>query len=475
MTSRSRVIRSLVLAASLALIPAVGGAWALQQREAAEIRFTGGVWRGAIGDRIEVTFRDRGRDETVTGVLSKLERFAMTLEVDADGRTGRRVIILGDVRSVKLVEEGSGTATPAGSGGGSQDDAPEAPATPTTPGTPAPRASSRLSAMEVADNAGPITGPRADGKKTVFVLPLPGMVGTGLRHDEMEKLEKEMDKLGPGQIMVMRINSGGGLVLEGDRIHVSLQRIKRKHRLVAWIEEAISGAAFTALHADEIYFMDVGSLGAITMGGGGISIKGQQLDAWLNKIYEVCEIGGRPGFLCRCMVHSSFEASYDVDDETGLVTWHQDTTGQFVVSRSGDNLSFNATDAVRSGFAQGRANTEAELFEAMQLAPDTYVVSHVGKRIAEDWRRTQEDCKREYQQLLRDYQIRASGRDPEATLGIRINAIRRLIGWWDRAEPIMMYELNAPPKRVLEEMLMQLQKELSDLQRQRAQERRNRG
>ena len=108
------------------------------------------------------------------------------------------------------------------------------------------------------DASAPAPGAAGEKKqRQVFILPMKGMVGAGLRHEEMEKIEKEADKFGPGQIIVLRINSGGGDVTEGDRIVRTLSRIREKHRLVAWLEEAISGAAFTAFNCREIYFLRV--------------------------------------------------------------------------------------------------------------------------------------------------------------------------------------------------------------------------
>ncbi len=101
-----------------------------------------------------------------------------------------------------------------------------------------------------AKSAATVGAPIQKMKKQVFVLPLDGMVGIGLRHDEMEQVEKIADGYGPGQVIILRINSNGGLVTEGDLIAATLTRIKNKHRLVAWIEKAISGGAFTGLYCE---------------------------------------------------------------------------------------------------------------------------------------------------------------------------------------------------------------------------------
>lgn len=472
------------LAACAALGLSMAPSLAQSPQNAAEVRFTGGVWRGSIGDRIEVSFKEGSRDQILTGTLSKLDKFALTLETTVAGKAARKVIVLGDIRSVKLADGATG--------GGSSDsakpsDSPKPATTPAGTGAPAGSADSNKDASvddpseevkleidpltEVPDNAGPINGPRTDGKKTVFILPLPGTVGIGLRHEEMDRIEKVADKLGPGQIIIMRINSPGGAVSEAVKIRDSLMRIKKKHRLVAWIEEAISGGAYTGLFADEIYFMDVGSLGAITMFSGSQSAQGEQLEAWLREVYEVGEIGGRPGHIIRCMVYSPLECSYSVDPKSGKVTWFNDTSGEYVLSNNRDNLVFNVTDAVRSKFAQGRANNEPELFKAMQLEEGTYVVSDAGKKIAGDWKKAQESCEKEVPRLVMDYQLKGQGSgNPETRLGIQISAIKKLIAWWDKA-PNKMGEIGAPPKRQLEERLKELQKTLADIQKNKAKER----
>ena len=105
-----------------------------------------------------------------------------------------------------------------------------------------------------APAAAPSGGTAAKGTEAskaarqIFILPQSGMVGVGLRAAEMEKVEKAADKFGPGQIIVLRINSPGGLVTEADEIDKVLNRVREKHRLVAWLEEAISAAAVMALH-----------------------------------------------------------------------------------------------------------------------------------------------------------------------------------------------------------------------------------
>ena len=157
-------------------------------------------------------------------------------------------------------------------------------------------------------------------KPGVFFMPWEGPVGIEARHDEIQEIIEEADKYGPGQIIVLQINSPGGLVIEGDKIHETLKDVKKRHRVVAWVKEAISAAAFASLHCDEIYFMQVGAMGSAVMFAGQTAISGDELNAWLEKFSEVAEIGGRDPIIARCMVTRTAMASYDKDSETGKVT-----------------------------------------------------------------------------------------------------------------------------------------------------------
>ena len=205
----------------------------------------------------------------------------------------------------------------------------------TPPAKPVAGAATSTPAAKAADKGAKGAGDAVKKPRQVFILSQKGMVGAGLRHEEMDKVEAEADKFGPGQIIILRINSGGGSVTEGDRISKSLSRIREKHRLVAWLEEAISGAAFTAMHCPEIYFMKIGTMGSITKfsgdgSGGQKSAEGADLQAWIERVAEVAEGGGRNGQVGRAMVYSPIVVSYTKDPKTGKVNFFPDKSGEVI-------------------------------------------------------------------------------------------------------------------------------------------------
>ena len=309
----------------------------------------------------------------------------------------------------------------------------------TPPAKPATGSAVTAPAAKVADKSTKTAGEAVKKPRQVFILSQKGMVGAGLRHEEMDKVEAEADKFGPGQIIILRINSGGGSVTEGDRISKSLSRIREKHRLVAWLEEAISGAAFTAMHCPEIYFMKIGTMGSITKfsgdgSGGQKSAEGADLQAWIERVAEVAEGGGRNGQVGRAMVYSPIMVSYTKDPKTGKVTFFPDKTGEVILSDEKDNLTFNADRAMDCGYINGVADTPDELFAAMQLAPGTYEVNDAGKRIGEQWDRTLEKAKKQRTELQQD--LRLASDSSVKSLQKRIQLYKQMQDIWKKALPV---------------------------------------
>ncbi len=312
------------------------------------------------------------------------------------------------------------------------------------PATPASKPATDAAANSKTDSTKP-GAVEKDSRRQVFILPLSGMVGVGLRHQEMEKIEKEADKFGPGQIIVIRINSGGGLVTEGDEIGITLSRMRDKHRVVAWIEEAISGAAFTAMHCREIYFMKTGSLGSITMFAGDKSAQGKELEAWIERVGDVSADAGRNRQVGRCMVYSPLVVSYTKDPKSGKVTYFDNDSGEVMLSDDKDNLTFTEDVALACGFSQGTADTEAELFNIMQLKPNSYVVNPNGKKVGDAWEKTVTDSKKASSRLMTEWEIKGSSQGQIAQIQARKKLLDEMLRIWEKCEPVAMgYEGGGP-------------------------------
>jgi hypothetical protein len=407
---------------------------------------SGQTWRGAINDTVEIVFTEGGRDRTLEGTVVRADRTMVVIETAAaDGKTSRKTIFFNDVKSMKSL--GSAPAKDAGASSGAA-----APAA--TEGT-------------AGETAEPVKAP-ADAKdfKGVFYMPIEGTVGVGMRHDEIEAIGKEADKYGPGQIIIIDIESGGGLVLEGDRIHETLKELKKRHRVVAWIKEAISAAAFTGMHCDEMYFMRVGAYGSITMFAGQTAISGAELDAWLEKISEVAKLGGRDPQVARCMVTKPLEVSYDIPEGGGPkdAIFREDTKGQFVLDRADTMLTLNAAQALACGFSDGTADTVEELAVVMGL-PMWKEVNEVGRKIHRDWQRTLKEGTNELTMLMNQYEYKnTTSGDPEKIISTRIRIITDVLRWVERCWSCAFEVMGGLP----EQIKPALERELEELRRQLA-------
>jgi len=408
-----------------------------------EVRLpSGSTWRAGRDAAVEVEFSENGVTQRLVGQFTKVDRRYVVLSTTVVGVPTEKVIFIADIseiRAAPAVDPVAGGARP---------------------------------------GAAPGRGPDAEnrpegavyGKKGVFVLPLEGGVGLEFRWQEIDEIGRHADQWGHGQIIVLRIKSPGGSVSEAEKISDTLAELKKRHRVVAWVEEAISGGAYVALHCEEIYFTSDGTMGAITQWnmGSGRAVSKPVQDAWAERCADVAErYGNHNRFPIRAMVASYYMASYDVHPETGVITWYPDTRGKHVLSGPSENLVLNASNAVHSGIAKAIANSHDDLAKALQLE-EWHEISGHGREIARRWQRTVETASAEIQMLFNELNMAPSSGDPLTTARRTLAVVRSLISWWDRAPNVCM-QFGIIPKEELQRRERDIMREISRLQQ------RNRG
>ena len=427
---RNTVVGSILL--SIATVAFAGQAVELRLKD-------GSRWRGELSEYVELTILQNGVEVPVTGRLIKAAEWFLTIETDVAGELRNKTIFKNDILKIRTL--GSDDA-------GASLDLPRR--RPDTTGR--------------AKEAGAVIDPDQPG---VIVLPLKKMVGVEFRHEEMEKVAEEADKYGPGQIIVLLIDSGGGSVVEMETIHKTLSDIKQRHRLVAWIKQAISAACATAMHCDEIYFMTEGTAGAMTAfnSATGQAWKGKELKEWMRRAGDWMEQGGRSRYIAEAMIHAPRELSYDKDPDTGKVTFYNDLSGEVILSDAEHNLVFNASLALDCGFSDGTADTEEDLAKLLDL-PAWHEKTDFGREISEKWvdmvEMAQRECRRLNAQLT--YLGTGSG-DQVEIIGKRIKIFEKMIQWQDRAPNAVRGMV--PPKEQLKREIKDLRKQLADMKKRR--------
>lgn len=211
------------------------------------------------------------------------------------------------------------------------------------------------------------------------------MVGVYMVANVIERaipvIEKELGTSGPNgdRVVVLRVHSGGGYGAEVQKISDVIQNeYKTRWRTVGWIDTAISAAAMSTLCLEEIYFTTQGNFGACT----GFytldkAVEGFDLEQSLAQMEKISARGGWNPLIMRSMqIQQPLSATVTKDGE---VRWYADaTSGEILVNRPHEILTFNADSAMRVKFSRGTADTLDGLARLMKY-PE---VEWVGKKVA---------------------------------------------------------------------------------------------
>lgn len=433
MTLHSKVKRGLT-AFSLFAIALVLFASPLEAFAETQLQFKNGkVWRGDDGAIVQVEFKNfrTGKKQELTGTILEITkgkpgRRAITLMTTAAGRDAKEIILEGDIIEMTTV----GQSSEAASGG---DDA--------------------ATTGKTRSSGGVATAATGDGVPSdepgVFYLRWTGMVGTYARHDEMEMVAEEADKYGDNQIIVIHIESGGGMVTEGDKIHETLTELKKRHRVVAWVEKAISAAAYTAMHANEIYWHDEGTMGAIVMfnSGTGVSISGRRLDAWVKRCGDAAEESNLNRSIAEAMITRGEVCSYTKDPETGKVTVFDDLSGEVDLCDASDVLTLNKIQARDVGYCMGVANTKEEL--AKHLGLPEWREHPFGEKVYDRHQRKIDRAKEQVPRIMQDLQLSSTPQE-------QLRHMKRLLAHYEACGDIIMIVECRSPFGPKDELLRQM-------------------
>jgi hypothetical protein len=363
----------------------------------------GNVWSGDLEQTITLTISKRGKTSQVEGILERA--------------TGAYIIVSGDLIMIEeIVAIEGGAETPSKDTNSEDSSSEEAPSTTTD---------------EDEIKKPIVLAAEGELPKGVFVLPLYEMVGTYFRPTEIQQLIDHVDEeYGPGQIIILDIKSGGGSVKVWSDIRDTVFNARDRHRFIAWIQSAGSGAAATAFLCDEIYYRSSGYVGAITMYSGSIEnvASDHTLYGWIEELQGVLAKTSHTPAVAGCMVKSNQQFSYSIDPETGKFTYFYDSSGDEVLSTTGQNLMLSAGEALKAGLSDGTADTGEQLAELLDLE-EWIEYDSFGKDIAKRWQATLKEFEDIRPKLFAQFQGDVDGRTAKQRLSNQINAGETLLRW----------------------------------------------
>ncbi len=205
-------------------------------------------------------------------------------------------------------------------------------------------------------------------------------------------------------VVIIRVNSGGGSVAEVFRFHdVFINEYKKNFRTVGWIESAISAAAMSPWVLEEYYFMPEGNMGACTAWSGDlVAAKDVPLEMYLAKMEEASGKAGRDPKIMRAM--QIMEPLSATKDENGEVKWFQDTSGDRVLNPPQQVFTINSRDAAEFKFSRGTAATVEEVCKAMGLQ-EFEVVAEDATRYVDEFMKRSDSAEKQFQERLAKYQM----------------------------------------------------------------------
>ena len=465
MRTLTAIALSAVLAAATPALDATAFAMP-QSGKQQPVKLIKGTWWGAVGDRVEMVVKDQLATRTMTGTVTKIDsdQGILTMDVEIDGKKSPRPIFTSSIVSIKPV---GGAAAPATVGAAPKSssaaapaaDGKPAPSTSVPTGTPSGKVDAQ--GYQLDEN-----GYRIAPQKGVFVLPFVGGVGATANALEIEKMGKHADLWGPGQIIILDIDSPGGLVTEIFKIVDAIKTVRERHRVVAWVKEAISAAAVTSMQCNEIYFRTPGTDGAAMMIAGRDSVYGEQLEKFKDEIGDIIEKNGRPRCVFLAMVLAKDVLTYTKDPITGKPTFHDKITGlpgEVVLSDDKDNLVFNASNALDSGFSKGTADTGPEFAKLLDLK-EWYEISDYGVKMAGAWKKLYDDCVKDVELQLEFMEIPRAGSQAEQ-ISVQIQILEKVVAWHKRCKPCVEGKIGPEGVQSIDKQLKDLRKQLGELRK----------
>jgi len=269
-------------------------------------------------------------------------------------------------------------------------------------------------------------------------------------------------------VVVIRINSGGGYTLEMEKFQdLFHNEYKKNFRTVGWIESSISAAAMSPWVLNEFYFMHKGNMGACTEWSGAlVASKGFRLEQVLAHMEEASVKGGHDPLIMRAMQIQQ-PLSVTKDPKTGKITWHKDLSGDKIINPEGHVLTINALDATEYGLSQGIADTRDELAKVMlgQNAEYEFVAQDVTDYV-DNFMREQDKAEKTAIEVAVKYitavRLAAAVQDRQER-GAQVNMARRQLAQlrkWVKMNPNMEFHLGNTVGALLDDEWFRLQEEM---------------
>lgn len=249
-----------------------------------------------------------------------------------------------------------------------------------------------------APTAPPILPPKS--QPTYYVIPLHGEVGSTVLASALEQSLADAIRRKP-TVIVLDIDSPGGLVEEAEKIMKVLHRYNKQARIVALTDQDLSAAAILSLSVREIYVKSSSTIGAATSYQPTNlklppKLEEKMQSAWRAVARNSAEEGNHEPLLAEAMIDNDMELHLEKIDGKAIV---KEGPGDRELCRKGKILTLSSHEAIECGLASGEADDLDELGKVLRM-PDWSECKGLGTLLADYVPKKAEVLKTESQQII---------------------------------------------------------------------------
>ena len=193
-----------------------------------------------------------------------------------------------------------------------------------------------------------------------------------------------------------------------------------------------------------------------------------EMSAWITQLEGVLAKTSRTPLFAAPMVIVEAKLSYNIDEETGEITYFDTTEGEHILSdgTSIQILALTAAKAEHCGLSDGTADTEEELAVLLDL-DEWNEIDDYGRKLANDWKLLSERATDEIEKLWREFQGDVEARTNGERIMKQIKAGKALLSWARRVgESLGNYRLARYPLYG-PEVLNQIKRTIKELEHSR--------
>jgi ATP-dependent protease ClpP protease subunit len=215
--------------------------------------------------------------------------------------------------------------------------------------------------------APPVVRP-TPGKPAYYLIPLHGEVGDTVLASALEKSLADAALRKP-TVVVLDIDSPGGLVEEAQKIIKVIHHYNKQLRIVALTDKDLSAAAILSLAVKEIYVKSTSTIGAATSFQPTNlqlppKIEEKMQSAWRAVARNSAEEGGHEPLLAEAMIDNDIELHLESANGKTVV---KEGPGERLLCRKGKILTLSSHEAVECGLAAGDADDVSELGAELKM------------------------------------------------------------------------------------------------------------